>query len=173
MWTATGAASPRESLCLRPLSVSAPVIGTTTFTTRTASGSPTDFHETILPHKKVTSQKAEFLNGKNRRKTNNTATRSSFWLGGGSYLLGRGMRKIGTSTKTLQTAPGCGKINSSKGWRRQPDGKIVSTRPPVRCPRCERFLLTILPETKAVNLPLYCDRCKQHTLIANIEPSGP
>lgn len=73
----------------------------------------------------------------------------------------------------LQKGQRCGKMIASKGWRRQPDGKIVSERPPIRCPRCNKLLLTILPETQAANLPLYCYQCKQHTIIVNIASSEP
>ena len=65
----------------------------------------------------------------------------------------------------LHNSPACDRINTNKGWRLTPDGKIESTRPSLVCPRCKLALGKLLPETEAKNLVVYCKRCKQESIV--------
>lgn len=64
------------------------------------------------------------------------------------------------------------KLNTGRGWKRRPDGKIVSERPWLLCPECGFQLHKLLPETKAENQVVYCRKCGKESIV-NIEPLVP
>lgn len=63
---------------------------------------------------------------------------------------------MNTANKTfrdvLHNSPACDRIKSNKGW--------------LICPACGQWkVLRILPNTEARNLPVYCKRCHQESIV--------
>ena len=56
-----------------------------------------------------------------------------------------------TFSTALHSSPACDIISAEQKW--------------LTCPKCGKRLLKVLPKTSALNLPLFCWKCRTETVV--------
>lgn len=68
------------------------------------------------------------------------------------------------SKKNLTNRPLGGKIEG-KGWRCGSDGRIITPRGRLPCPRCNAPTIKLLPETRGEQIVVYCKKCHKESIV--------